>query len=51
MTVPASRRLWRHLLLPVATDMAQALAWSHRRRRQPWVALHCHYRRQQATTL
>ena len=49
--MPEIRRLWRRLLLPVAADFEQVLAWSHWCRCHPWVALHCHYRRQQATTL
>ena len=49
LTVPEIRRLWQCLLLPLVTDMAQA--WSYWYRHHQWVALHCHYRRQQATTL
>ena len=51
LTVPEIRRLWRRLLQPVVADLEQVLAWSHWRRCHQWVALHCHYRRQQATTL
>ena len=40
LTVLEIRRLWRHLLLPVVTDLESVLAWSH-----------CHYHGQQATTL
>jgi len=47
--VPEIRRLWRRLLRSVVTDAEQVLAWSHWRRYHQWVALHCHYRRQQAT--
>ena len=49
--MPEIRRLWRRLLLPVAADLEQVLTWSHWRRCHQWLALHCHYRRQQATTL
>ena len=51
LTVPEIRRLWRRLVLPVVTDLEQVLAWSYWHRYHQWVALHCHYRRQQATTL
>ena len=51
LTVPEIRRLWRRLLLPVVADLEQVLAWSHWHRCHQWVALHYHYRRQQASTL
>ena len=41
------RRLWR-LGLRVPRGVRRVLAWSHWRRRHPWVAQGCHYRRQQA---
>ncbi|MCY4521730.1 MAG: hypothetical protein OXC13_13250, partial [Caldilineaceae bacterium] len=46
LTVPEVRRL-----RPVVADLESVLAWSHWHRRHRWAALHCHYRRQQATTL
>lgn len=51
LTVPKIRQLWRHLLLPVVTDIEQVLAWSGWCRHHQWVAMHFHYRRQPVTTL
>ena len=47
----AGRRLWRHLPARGPRTSSRCLAWSHGRRCHPWMALHCHYRRPQATTL
>lgn len=49
LTGPEIQRLWWRLLLPVVTDIEQAV-WSYWRRYHQW-GLHYRYQRQQASNL
>ena len=46
LSLPEIRRLLWHLVLQGPRGVRRLLAWPHWRRRHPWLAQCCHYRRQ-----